>query len=260
LADQGSRRPPVKIKGLAAVAEPLLGLIYPNICQICRIEAAVRKDGFICPQCRLGADGVKPVRPPYCTCCGLPFEGAITISFKCANCHDRKIYFRSARAAAEFSGVVKAAIHSYKYNHAIWFEVFLGRLLAEEAGPALQDGDWDWIIPIPLHWTRRLERSFNQSERLARGLSRATGIPVNARFLRRKERTGTQARLSRLERAENVKRAFAFRGAAPLNGARIVLIDDVLTTGATASACAKVLLDHGASVIDVWTIARDVLR
>lgn len=242
---------------LVSVAEPLLGLVYPNICQLCKTGAARREDGFVCELCQRG---VTPIRPPFCSRCGLPYEGAINVVFECANCHDRELHFRSARAAAEFSGPVKEAIHAYKYNHAIWFEEFLGRLLVEESRLALNRKDWDFLVPIPLHWMRRLERSFNQAERLAGFLSRATGIPVNTQLLRRNRRTDTQARLSRAERAENVKRAFSYRGKEPMEGARLVLIDDVLTTGSTADSCAKLLIHNGASVVDVWTVARDVLR
>jgi ComF family protein len=107
---------------------------------------------------------------------------------------------------------------------------------------------------------KRRERSFNQSLRLARRLARATGIPVNTRLLRRTERTRTQTRLTRTERAENVKRAFAYRLKTPLTGERIVLVDDVLTTGATANACAKTLMQNGAGVVNVWTVARGTLQ
>lgn len=242
---------------LARWAEPLLGLVYPNVCQLCKSGEAVQAQGFVCENCQLS---VEPIRPPYCARCGLPYEGEITVEFKCANCADRGLHFRSARAAAEFSGPVREAIHAYKYNHAIWFEEFLAALLLREAQDHLQRSDWDFLVPVPLHWLRRLERSFNQAERLARRLSRSTGIPVNTGLLRRVRATGAQARLTRAERLANIKRAFAYRGKAPLDGERVVLIDDVLTTGATASACAKLLKRNGASVVDVWTVAREVLR
>ncbi|MGZ8900917.1 MAG: ComF family protein, partial [Limisphaerales bacterium] len=113
---------------------------------------------------------------------------------------------------------------------------------------------------IPLHWLKRRDRTFNQSERIARHLSLATGIPLQTRLLKRVQPTQTQTRLSRAERTENVKRAFAFSGRDSMAGARIILIDDVLTTGATASACAKLLRQNGAAVVDVWTVARGILK
>lgn len=245
---------------LAGVANRLLALFYPEICQICRTARATAHESFICSACRAGCNGVKPVAPPFCDCCGLPFEGAITVEFECANCREQNLHFTSARAAATFSGVVKEVIHRYKYNHAVWFEPFLGGLLVNAAQPFLFREEWDFIVPIPLHWLRLRGRTFNQSARLACALSRATGIPVQRRLLKRVHPTHTQTRLSRAERTQNVKRAFAYVGRGPIEGARIILVDDVLTTGATASACAKLLKQNGAAAVNVWTVARGILK
>ena len=245
---------------IASAWDRLLALFYPEVCQICRSERATHAESYLCSACRNGKDGIHPVEPPFCDCCGLPFAGAITVTFECANCREQELQFRSARAAVEFTGVVKEIIHRYKYNHATWFEPLLAELLVTAAQPTVQQTDWDLIVPIPLHWARLRGRTFNQSERIARHLSRATGIPLNSRLLKRIRPTHTQTRLTRAERTENVKRAFAYRGRNRLDGARIILIDDVLTTGATASACAKLLKQNGASVVDVWTVARGILK
>jgi ComF family protein len=237
-----------------------LALFYPDVCQICREEKATAHEGYVCPNCWSKRDGVQFIVPPYCKCCGLPFQGEISVAFECANCRDERLYFRSARAAVRLSGLVQDVVHRFKYNQAAWFEPFLTDLLVRQAVPALPREQWDWIVPIPLHWMKLRSRSFNQSLRLARALSNATRIPVKTDLLRRREPTRTQTRLTRAQRAENVKRAFHFRGREALNGARIVLVDDVLTTGATANACAKLLMQNGASVVDVWTVARGVLR
>jgi ComF family protein len=244
----------------AGVLDRLLSLFYPNVCQVCRGARAGVKEGYVCASCRTRKDGVRFIEQPFCRCCGLPFAGEITVAFECANCRDEKFYFRSARAAVRLSGLVQEVIHRYKYNHATWFEPFLLELLLRACQPALAPEKWDYIVPIPLHWRKLRERSFNQSLRLSRALSKATGIPVHNRLLRRIESTRTQTRLTRSQRAENVKRAFSYRAKAPLTGERIILVDDVLTTGATANACAKLLMQNGASVVDVWTIARGVLQ
>ena len=238
----------------------LLALFYPEICQICRTQKATHAESYICSSCRNGKSGIHLVEPPFCECCGLPFAGDITVTFECANCREQELQFRSARAAVEFTGVIKEIIHRYKYNHAAWFEPLLAELLVTAGKPTLQQPDWDWIVPIPLHWARLRGRTFNQSERIARHLSRATGIPMHNKLLKRVYPTHTQTRLTRAERTENVKRAFAYRGGTRLDGARIILVDDVLTTGATASACAKLLKQNGASVVDVWTVARGILK
>jgi competence protein ComFC len=169
-----------------------------------------------------------------------------------------KFHFRSARAAVKAQGVVLEAIHRYKYQRAYWFEGFLAELLIREAAPILRREQWDFIVPIPLHPLKQREREFNQAERLAARLSAAIRVPVNRRLLRRTAPTRTQTLLSRTERLANVRRAFAMRRRARLDGQRIVLVDDVFTTGATASACARVLRRAGAGEVCVWTVARGI--
>jgi ComF family protein len=168
-----------------------------------------------------------------------------------------ELHFSSARSAVAAGGMVLEVIHRYKYQRALWFEPFLADLLSREAAPVLRGGNWDWIVPVPLHPAKQREREFNQAERLARRLGEAVKIPVNTRLLKRVEPTRTQTTLSRLERAANVRRAFALRDSKQrLKDKRIVLLDDVFTTGATTSACARVLREAGAGEVCVWTVAR----
>jgi ComF family protein len=241
----------------SALLERFLSLFYPEICQLCHSHHAAARQSYLCDRCR---GRIEYINEPFCNCCGLPFEGDITVKFECANCRDQQLHFRSARSAAAFTGVMQEVIHQYKYNHASWFEPFLFELLVQRAAPALSANDWDWIVPIPLHWLRLRERTFNQSLRLANHLSKATGIPINRSLLRRVRQTPSQTHLTRGDRIENVKRAFAWRSKQTLDGARVILVDDVLTTGATASACAKILMRNGASIVDVWTVARGLTK
>ena len=230
-----------------------LGFVYPEACQICGHEHATASEGFVCALCW---QKVRFIRPPFCDRCGLPFEGEINSAFECANCREMDLHFRCARSAVAASGVVLEVIHRYKYQRALWFEPFLADLLVREAAPVLAREGCDMIVPVPLHPAKRREREFNQAERLAACLSRATAIPLNKKLLQRVEPTQTQTRLSRQQRAANVQKAFARRRNAQLTGQRVVLVDDVFTTGATTSACAKVLLDSGAQTVCVWTVAR----
>ena len=146
----------------------------------------------------------------------------------------------------------------HKYQRALWFEPFLADLLICVAVPVLGQQKPSMIVPVPLHPTKQREREFNQAERLARRLSAAMQIPVNNRLLRRVVPTRTQTQLNRQERLANVHNAFAMRSGQRLNGERIVLVDDVLTTGATTSACARVLRAAGSGEVCVWTVARGV--
>jgi competence protein ComFC len=230
-----------------------LGFLYPEICQLCGAERASGRDGYVGAHCWRQ---VRFIKPPFCGRCGLPFEGDVTTPFECANCGEMELYFCSARSAVVARGTVLEAIHRYKYRRHLWFEPFLAGLFLREAVPALRDGNWDLVAPVPLHPLKQREREFNQAARLARHLSDALEIPVNQKLLRRVMPTATQTRLTRLERAANMRGAFAVRPGAGLDGERVVLVDDVFTTGATTSACARALLDAGAGDVCVWTVAR----
>ena len=167
-------------------------------------------------------------------------------------------HFKSARSAVIARDPVLEMIHRYKYQRALWFEPFLADLLIRAAGPVLAERRPEMIVPVPLHSTKEREREFNQAERLARRLGKATELPVNNRLLRRVVPTQTQTHLGRPERLNNVRNAFAMRRGCHLDGERIILLDDVFTTGATTGECARVLTAAGAGEVCVWTVARGV--
>jgi ComF family protein len=232
-----------------------LGLLYPEVCQLCREARANPAEGYVCGGCRAKA---RFIQAPFCQRCGRPFEGDITTQFECASCLEMGWHFQSARSAVVARDPVLETIHRYKYQRALWFEPFLADLLIRAAGPVLDQQKPSLIVPVPLYPTKQREREFNQAERLARRLGAAMQIPVNKRLLRRVLPTRTQTQLNRQERLANVRNAFAMRGGQRLNGERIVLVDDVFTTGATTSACARVLRTAGAGEVCVWTVARGV--
>jgi competence protein ComFC len=238
---------------LRSIWDAALNFIYPPVCQICREERAGRKEGYVGGECW---SQVRFVTAPFCQRCGLPYAGSITGPFVCGNCQEIKFHFRFARSAVVANPLILQVIHRYKYNRALCFEPFLADLLIRQAVPSLQNAQWDLIVPVPLHPAKEREREFNQAERLARHLSRATQIPVNTELVRRVQPTATQTQLNRAERAGNVRAAFAPRSPKKLNGEKIILLDDVLTTGATTSACARFLRRAGAGDLCVWTVAR----
>lgn len=248
----------LKLSNLQSCAEAALTFIYPDVCQHCLAARATAAEGYVCSGCWRE---VRFIVAPMCDRCGLPFEGAISDAFECANCQQMDLQFSSARSAVAAKGMVLDIIHRWKYSRAMWFEPFLVGLLVREAGPALRESKWDIIVPIPLHPRKQAEREFNQAEHLARHLGEATGLPVDTTSVRRVSATRTQTQLSREERARNMSRAFSEGpGAKSLRGKRVVLVDDVLTTGATTSACADILRTCGAADVCVWTVARGLLK
>ncbi len=230
-----------------------LALFYPEVCQFCGEHRATPGEGFVCDTCR---GQVHFIKPPFCERCGVPVTGEITTAFACSNCRELELHFCSARSAVTARGVVLEAIHRYKYSRALWFEPFLVDLFLRAALPVLRAEAWDLVVPVPLHRLKEREREFNQAERLAAALARALALPLDVRLLRRVQPTRTQTLLTKAERAENVRRAFTRGDLRPLPGARVILVDDVFTTGATTSACARVLRATGAAEVCVWTVAR----
>jgi len=243
------------INQLTSAVDQALGLIYPNICQLCLDEPATADVGFVGPKCERQ---VRRIRSPYCSRCGLPYSGEFSGPFSCANCKGIHFHFESARAAVQTTGPVLEALHRYKYENALWFEPFLVQLLLASALPELKKTSWDGIIPVPLHAVRQRERTFNQAERLGAPLARSLGIPLRSDLVKRLRPTITQTHLSRVARHANMKNAFSPTTRAPstLAGSRWIVFDDVFTTGATTNAVAGVLRDMGADEIIVWTLAR----
>ena len=243
------------VKNLRGWAEAGLGLLYPEVCQLCGAARALPAEGYVCRACQRR---VVFIRPPFCGVCGQPVAGAVTQPFQCESCRELDLQFEWARSAALASGPVLEAIHRYKYNRQMWFEYFLAGLLLHEALPVLGAGRWDLIVPVPLHPVKEREREFNQAARLGRHLGAAAGIAVADRLLKRVRATRSQTRLSRMDRVSNVRGAFVLKKPVSLKGRHCLVVDDVFTTGSTTSECARVLRQAGAARVAVWTVARGV--
>jgi competence protein ComFC len=251
----------MKIEQMAGFAwsktwlDAALSFLYPEVCQICNQEPATPGNGFVGDHCR---KNVAFIAPPFCERCGLAFEGDISASFVCANCREEEYAFTYARSAVAARGAVLDIIHRYKYRGQVWFEPFLAELFRRGAAPDLLCERWDMIVPVPLHPVKQAEREFNQAESLARHLGNSVAVPVSTDCLKRVKPTESQTRLTRAQRAENVRTAFAFndRTSELVAGKRIIVVDDVFTTGATTNACAKLLRKHGAEAVCIWTLAR----
>jgi ComF family protein len=231
--------------------EAAVSLLYPAVCTICREN--VRAGEYLCNRCE--AKAVRIVAP-FCQKCSQPFDGSITSEFTCANCTHRTIYFDAAVSAYRGRGIVREMIHEFKYGR----QIHLRHLVARWLQAALDDERirgslFDIIVPVPLHAARQRERGFNQASLLATLLSAQTLIPSKP-VLERIRYTTTQTALDRSERMENLHNAFRLRKNADVRSLRVLLIDDVLTTGSTLSECARVLKRAGALSVHAATAAR----
>jgi ComF family protein len=190
----------------------------------------------------------------FCSQCHTPFLNAAPLddAGRCALCRNNLNGFDAAFAWGDYSGALRKLIHLFKYSGCLPLAEPLGAFMARGL-PRAQS--FDLIVPMPLHWRRRLRRGFNQSHALAKVLSRRTGIPVENVISRRKA-TPPQAGLTAAERRTNMAGAFRVRRRQQISGRHVLLIDDVLTTGATAGACAAALKRAGAARVTVLTVAR----
>lgn len=197
---------------------------------------------------------------PCCACCGYPFDhqmsGISAFDLQCAACLARRPACATMRSALQYDDVSRTLILSFKHGgHTDRLQTFAAQM--HRAGrTALAHADV--IIPVPLHRTRLIKRRFNQSALLARALSRRCAVPMDAHRLRRAKRTPSQGGLSAQGRRRNVQGAFTVDNAALIAGKRIVLVDDVMTTGATLNACARTLKRAGAGRVDAVCLARVV--
>lgn len=229
----------------------LSSLFYPAACAVCSAE--VGRTEYLCEKCRSRAPRITA---PFCSKCSEPFSGAITQTFSCANCEHRTLHFDAAVAAYRSRGIVRKLVHEFKYGRQRHLCYPLAAWLAENLNDArLRGRHFDVIIPVPLHPARERHRGFNQALLLAELLSRQIAVPLRP-VLERIRYTTTQTAYDRTERMENLHEAFRLRKKANVRELRVLLIDDVLTTGSTLSECARVLKGAGAIAVHAATAAR----
>ncbi|MEA1928994.1 MAG: ComF family protein [Candidatus Auribacterota bacterium] len=230
-----------------------LHLFFPKECVHCGRILDYRNREYLCFDCR---KLIIPVRPPLCEQCGRPFSGEIENPIKCTDCREDPPRFRRARSAFLLDGAGRSLVLKYKYSRNPYLSSPAIDWLLEIGEEEYDWSDYDLVVPVPLHPRKARERGFNQSAVLASGLSRRTGIKLSRKGLIRTRYTGTQTRLSRNDRRENVRGAFRASESVELKGKSVLLVDDVYTTGATVNECAGVLIKAGVSMVDVLTLAR----
>lgn len=230
----------------------ILNLILPPRCINC--GKILMDDIGLCPEC---FNEINFISQPYCKKCGLPFENAPNSkSLLCGHCMKKgKSIFRLGRSAIKYDDASKNLVLSFKFmdktDNAKVFAQWL-----KIAGKDIFSDGVDVIVPIPLHFTRLVKRRYNQSALLARELSKLTGIRTDYNSVIRHRKTKPQVQFSGHARVKNVKDAFSVKYIDRIKGQRVLLIDDVLTTGSTLKECALALKKAGAKSVDSLTVAR----
>ncbi len=234
------------------LARAALDTLYPPTCLACR--AATGEADALCPACWRA---MRFIERPFCERLGTPFEQDLGEGLLSPQAIADPPVFRRARAVARFEdGPARRLVHRLKYSDRGELARPLGAWMARAGADVLADADA--IVPVPLHPLRLWTRRYNQAAALARAVALRSGKPFEPQWLQRVKATRSQVGLSREQRAQNVQGAFRASPGAPIKGRRIVLVDDVLTSGATANAAARALLRAGASEVDLLVFARVV--
>jgi len=232
---------------MRALATAALDLLFPAVCPLCAGRLGAGRRDPVCGACWAS---FTRVTPPLCVTCGapVPAEG-IT---RCAACRDETLAFDYARAAASYGGAVREAVHVLKFGGRRSMARPLGDLIVDQCmDPLLVP---DMLVPVPLSHARERERGFNQAVLLAERLGERLGVRVRARWLVRLRATAAQSDLTAAERRANVANAFLATPA--VSGRHVAVVDDVITTGATVSECARALRAAGARRVGVLAVAR----
>ena len=231
----------------------LVDMLLPQQCPIC--AGIVGPEGGLCGSC-WGA--LRFLAPPHCACCGIPFPFEGGASALCADCLRDPPRFERARAVLIYDEASRPLVLDLKHRDRLDVAAIVAPMMAGAATELPTEADL--LMAVPLHWRRRLRLRGNQSAELARALSHRTGVPHRAGLLRRTRATPSQGGLGRAGRQRNVAGAFSVDASAGdmVRDRRILLIDDVFTTGATANACALSLLAAGAGAVDLLTLTRVV--
>lgn len=239
---------------LSGLLKGFKDLIYPNYCLVCknRLETTKERD-LVCPGCW---DRIEKNLPPFCASCGRHLDAKAIEKNTCASCANVKFYFDRAFSPCPYTGTVKKLIHEFKYSG----KDYLGKPLASIMNTFIRDYNLpiqhlDFIVPVPLHKSRQREREFNQAEILSRQIGKEFDKAILTDGLIRNKPTRTQTELTPQERLRNVEKSFLVSRPQLIKDKNLLLVDDVLTTGATSNEAAKSLKEAGAKIILLMTLA-----
>ncbi len=235
-----------------SLAGGLADLLLPGVCPGC--DAAPVEVGGLCSRCNVKL--LSLVALPYCPRCGSTLGPNIpAYEDGCAACPSTLPRFRQVVRLGPYAAPLRGIVRGLKYWRGGLLAARAGELLAEAAANRLDQTQWGLVLPVPMHWRRRLARPADHARILARSLARAMQLPLGDELIRVRH-TPPQVHLSRTRRIENVRGAFAIRKGGDITGANVILVDDVTTTGATANEAARTVLAGGASAVALAVIAK----
>lgn len=244
------------IAGMYSKSQNLLKSVYddfkeflsPSLCLGCGNEISL-ENPFFCHNCFVSLKRNNPGAGPVCPYCGRPGEVASVCSF-CADIESSRLYFWGA-----YDGLLKESITMFKFGGMVELGRVLADLAADSLASRLADSSFDMIVPVPLYKARRRKREFNQSEIIAEILAKRFGIELKTDHLVRIRHTAQQAKLEESQRWKNVEGTFALRENAGIAGKQVLLVDDIVTTGATVFEAGRPLREAGASGVTVFSLA-----
>lgn len=231
---------------------PLLDLLYPRRCPLCGMPGA-DEGAHVCWDCMAR---MPILQLPFCRVCGDPVEGMVDHEFSCSSCARRPPFFDRARSAARFRDGLRDCLHAFKYGGDTHLSRDLSRLMVACVNAQYEDVGFDAAVCVPLYPSRERDRSYNQAALLASHVAADLALEAFPRCLVRVRSTKTQTSLSASERRANVRNAFQIRYPGWVEGRRLLLVDDVMTTGATVNECSRILKKAGAASVYVVTVAR----
>lgn len=250
---------PLSLKNISWVIDFLL----PRTCPLCHEPRSYGKKGIICLSCQ---DSLERSSPPWCSKCGKPFRSEVTLSHSpdhvCEECQKSPPEFDSARSIGPYDGLFRELIHLMKYKGYTSVAVELGAMLSGLARREIRESlapENILITFVPIDHERWKIRGFDQAKVLARSTGKYLGLPFAATIVRKKS-TPPQSSLSATKRKKIFRGVFLAKSLGLVYGKRVILIDDVLTTGSTASACARELKKAGAASVDVLTVCHTLLQ
>ncbi len=240
----------------AAVSKSLLGLVYPPQCVLCSVDLPATHDGLMfCVGCR---ENLSPPVAGWCGRCGAPLNTVAAAADECSLCAGDVFAWERTVALGRYQGELGSAVRRTKSGKASAVTMALAGLLVQNRGDVLRQLQTEAVVPMPMHWARRVRRGINGPELIAEIVARKLGLPLVKQSLKRTQLTRLQTELSPTERQVNQRNSFRVRRVHRVKGKRILLVDDVLTTGATASAAAKALIKGGATAVLVAALARGI--